>query len=195
MKTKTGVSALTVLLAFCGAVDARPLDYTIGFNMHKTVGDPTSPIDFTVTMGLMIEAQDGNSIGWDVFAVTIREYSENGDLLNTWSKFDPFVDTTDGLWWIEHANPAAPVNSEFLIPPRIVDTAENMNPTEAALEFDIEGNIYVAPPEGAPFEDTSSLTTLLQEEGNTEPEEEEREKPVEVPPWPESPFPESPFPT
>ena len=86
MKTKTGVSALTVLLAFCSAADARPLDRVIGFNLHKTIGDPTSPIDFTITMGLMIEAQYGDSIGWEVMVVTIREFNEDGDLLNTWSK-------------------------------------------------------------------------------------------------------------
>ncbi len=189
MKTRNGATVLTVLLAFCGAVDARPLDRVIGFNLHKTIGDLTSPIDITVTMGLMIEAQYGESIGWEVMVVTIREFNEDGDLLNTWSKFKPIVDTTDGLWWIQHANPASPVNSEFLVPPRLVDTAGHVNPTEPALEFDIEGAIYVAPPEGAPFEDTASLTTFLQQQGDPEPKKEEREKPVEVPPWPESPFP------
>ena len=191
MKTRNGVFVLTVLLAFCGVVDAREPDHTIGFNLHKTVGDPTSPIDFTVTMGLMIEAQDGDSIGWDVVVVTIREWNENGDLLNTWSKFNPFVETTDGLWWIEHANPAAPVNSEFLIPPRIADTAGHVNPTEAALEFEFEGTIYVAPPEGAPFEDTSSLTIWLRAEEipPPPPKKDIENEPVEMPDEPQEPFP------
>ena len=191
MKTRNGAFVLTVLLAFCGAVDAREPDHTISFNLHKTVVDPTSPIDFTVTMGLMIEAQDGDSIAWDVIVVTIREWNENGDLLNTWSKFHPFVGTADNLWWIEHANPASPANSEFLVLPWIAGTAPSMNPTEASLEFDFEGDIYVAPPEGAPFEDTALLTTLLQEEGNPPPppKKDQRDEPVEMPPMPESPFP------
>ena len=66
-----------------------------------------------------------------------------------------------------------------------------MNPTEASLEFDFEGDIYVAPPEGAPFEDTASLTRLLQEEGNPKPppKKDESDEPVEVPNQPEEPFP------
>ena len=85
--------------------------------------------------------------------VTIRELDANANVVHTWFKTDPFVDTADGLWWIDHADPVSPVISEFLIPPRIADTAPSVNPfTEAALEFDIEGAVYVEPPEGAPFE-------------------------------------------
>ena len=191
MKTRNGATVLTVLLAFCGVVDARPPDYTAQFNLRQTAGDPTSPIDFTVTMGLMIEAQDGDSIGWDVVVVTIRELDVSGNVIHTWFKTNPFVDTADGLWWIEHADPASPVNSEFLVLPWIAGTSPSVNATEASLEFDFEGDVYVAPPEGAPFEDTSSLTTLLQEEGDPPPppKKDEREEPVEIPPMPESPFP------
>ena len=191
MKTRNGASVLTVLLAFCGAVDARPLDHAAQFNLRQTAGDPTSPIDFMVTMGLMIAAQEGDSIGWNVVSVTIRELDASGDILHTWFKTAPFVDTPDGLWWIEHADPDDPVNSEFLVLPWIAGTAPSMNPTEASLEFDFEGAIYMAPPEGAPFPDTASLTTLLQEEGDPQPapKKKEREEPVEMPIEPADPFP------
>ena len=191
MKTRIGATVLTVLLAFCGAVDARPPDYTIQLNLRATTGHPTSAIVFEVTMGLMIEAQDGDNIGWDVISVTIRELNVSGEVVHTWYKTNPFVNTADGLWWIEHADPASPANSEFLVLPWIAGTAPSMNPTEASLEFDFEGDIYVAPPEGAPFEDTASLTTLLQEEGNPKPppKKDESDEPVEVPNQPEEPFP------
>lgn len=191
MNTRNGASVLTVLLAFCGTLDARPPDYTIQFNLHETAGAPTSANDFLITLGLMIESQDGNSIGWDVIMVTIRKLDENGDVVNTWFKNTPFVDTTDGLWWIEHADPQSPANGEFLIPPRIVDTAPSANPTEPSLVFDIEGALYVAPPDGAPFADTGLLTTWLQEEGNPPPppNKDETDEPVEVPPHHEEPYP------
>ena len=191
MKTRNGATVLTVLLAFCGAVDARPLDHAAQFNLRQTAGDPTSPIDFMVTMGLMIAAQEGDSIGWNVVSVTIRELDVSGDILHTWFKTAPFVDTADGLWWIEHADPVSPANSEFLVPPRIAGTAPSMNPTEAALEFDFEGAVYVEPQEGAPFEDTASLTTLLQEEGDPPPtpKKDERDEPVEAPNDPSEPYP------
>ena len=191
MKTKTGVSALTVLLALCGAVDARPPDHAITFKLHATVGDPTSPVDFTVTMGLMIEEHDGSSIGWDVIVVTIRQMDDEGNVITTWSKSNPDVDTTDGLWWIEHANPAAPVNSEFLVPPLISGTAPSPNPNVVSLEFEFEGNIYVEPPEGAPFDDTASLTLLLRDEGTPPPpaKKDIEDESVEMPDEPQEPFP------
>ena len=191
MKTKNGASVLTLLLAFCGAADARPTDFPLGFNLHETIGDPTSPIDFTITMGLMKDTVDGNDIGWLVNTVTIRKMDGQGNVLTTWSKNQPYVDTEDELWWIEHADPNAPVNSEFLVPPLISGTASSPNPNVVSLEFEFEGDIYVAPPEGAPFDDTSSLTTLLRDEGTPPPppKKDESDEPVESPPEPESPFP------
>jgi len=191
MKTKTGVSALTVLLALCGAVDARPPDHAITFKLHETVGDTTSTIDFTVTMGLMKDTVDGNDIGWDVIVVTFREMDDEGNVVTTWTKNNPDVDTTDGLWWIEHANPASPVNSEFLVPPLISGTAPSPNPNVISLEFEFEGDIYVEPPEGAPFEDTSSLTTLLRDEGTPPPppKKDVENEPVEMPNQPSDPYP------
>ena len=190
MQTKNGASVLTVLLALCGVVDARPPDFTIQFNYHEATGVPGSDIEFQVTMGLMKEVQDGDSIGWKIQVVTIREL-DNGNVVETWFTTSPTVNTADNRWWIEHDDPNNPVNSEFLIPPLIYGTAGHVNPTEAALEFDIEGAVYVAPPEGAPFENTASLTTLLQEEGDPAPppKKKEREEPVDTPPEPESPFP------
>ena len=189
MKTRNCASVLAILFAFCGAVDARPPDHTLQFNLRETEGDPTSAIDFTLTLALMNAEQDGDSIGWDVVSVTIREWNANGTVENTWYKTNPFVDTADELWWIEHDNSLALLTSEFLLPPRIADTAPSMNPTEPSLEFDFEGAEYVEPQEGAPFEDTASLTTLLQEPDAPAPKKKRREEPVETDPEPESPFP------
>ena len=212
MKTRNCASVLAVSFAFCGAVDAMSPDYTFQLNLRVTEGDPTSAIDFTLTMALMIEEQDGDNIGWDVMSLTIREWDANGTVLNTWYTTEPLVDTPDQLWWIEHANPAAPVNSEFLVPPRIADTAPHVNPTEASLEFDIEGNIYVPPPSGAPFETTGSLDTFLVVappecppcsgcppcpgcppvppcDTEPTPKKDESDEPVEMPDDPSEPFP------
>ena len=189
MRLRNCATVLAVLFVFCGVADARPPDFTLQFNFHKTVGDPTSDIDFQLTMGLMKEEQDGDDIGWHVQVVTIRQVDENGNVVATWFKTNPFVDTTDELWWIEHDDPKNPVNREFLIPPLIYGTAGHVNPSEAALEFEFEGDLYVAPPGGAPFPETASLTTLLKEEGNPTPKKDEEKEPVEMPTDPEEPFP------
>ena len=191
MKTKNGASVLTLLLVFCGAADARPPDYTLTFNLHETPGDPASPIDFTITMGLMKDTVNGNDIGWLVNVVTIRKVDGQGNVLTTWSKNQPFVDTEDGLWWIEHADPNAPVNSEFLVPPLISGTAPSPNPNVVSLEFEFEGAMYVAPPEGAPYDDTSSLTALLRDEGTPPPppKKDIEDEPVEMPDEPLDPYP------
>ncbi|MCH8149803.1 MAG: hypothetical protein IH987_17765 [Planctomycetes bacterium] len=191
MKTRNCATILAAVFVFCGVADARPPDYAITFNLHETIGDPTSDIEFTVTMGLMKEEQNGDDIGWQVQIVTIRELDDNGNVIDTWFKTQPNVDTSDELWWIEHADPDNPVNSEFLIPPLIYGTAGHVNTTEPSLEFEFEGDLYVAPPGGPPFDDTASLTTLLQEPGNPPPppKKNETDEPVESDPEPESPFP------
>ena len=191
MKTKNGASVLTLLLAFCGAADARPPDFTLTVNVRETEGDHESPIEFTVTMGLMKDTVDGNDIGWKVIVVTIREMDDEGNVLNTWTKNSPDVNTADGLWWIEHADPDAPVNSEFLVTPLISGTAPSPNPSVVSLVFEFEGAIYVAPPEGAPYDDTSSLTMLLRDEGTPPPppKKDVEDEPAEVPNQPAEPFP------
>lgn len=189
MNSRIHALVLTFVLAVCGMADARPPDFTVQLNLHKTVGDPTSDNDFLITMGLMEVERDGSDIGWHVQVVTIRQLNDSGEVVETWFKTNPFVDTADDLWWIEHADPDNPVNSEFLVPPLIYGTAGHVNPTEAALEFEFEGALYVAPPGGAPFPNTASLTTLLQEEGNPTPKKEETDEPVEAPDEPQEPYP------
>lgn len=191
MKTRNGASVLTVLLAFCGAVDARPPDYTVQFNLRETAGDPTSDIAFSITLGLMNESQDGDSIGWDVIVVTIRDLDENGAIVDRWSMAHPFVDTADGLWWIEHADPGNPSNSEFALVPRIQDTAPSPDPGVSDLDFDFQGNSYSAPPGGLPFSVTASLDCFLRLAETPQPaaKEDEADEPVEVPEMPEEPYP------
>lgn len=88
--------ALTVLLAFCGAVDAKPSDYIIQFNLHENKRSPYKRQRSRFTPGIIDDRRDGNSVGWEVIVVTIRRLGVNCDVANTWSKHIPFVDTADG---------------------------------------------------------------------------------------------------
>ena len=63
MKTRNADSALAVLLAFSGAVDGWPPDYSAQLSPHETGGDPTSDHDYLITLGMMNESQDGDRIG------------------------------------------------------------------------------------------------------------------------------------
>ena len=111
----------------------------------------------------MKDTLDGDSIGWEVALLTVLELDENGDMVNLWSMANPFVDTADGLWWIEHADPDNLVLSEFTVPPRMQDIAPSSHAGLLPLQFDIEGSLYTAPPSGAPFSITTSLDVFLVE--------------------------------
>ena len=78
-----------------------------------------------------------------------------------------------------------------LVPPLISGTAPSPNPNVVSLEVEFEGAIYVAPPEGAPYDDTSSLTALLRDEGTPPPppKKDIEDEPVEMPEQPSEPYP------
>lgn len=72
-----------------------------------------------------------------------------------WYEAFPFVDSPDGLWWIEHDNHLSPRLSEFVLPPRLVGTATAQEPLEPDLEYELEdGAAYITDTdaEGAPVE-------------------------------------------
>lgn len=185
------VSILTVCSLYQTEVFALTPDQTVQFNLRETPGNPLSNITHRVILGLFEDGRDGDNVGWEVAIATIHELDGNGDVAYRWSKGYPTVDTGDGLWWIEHADPDNPVMEEFVLPPRIYDTAGALDPGVSDLDFDIEGNTYNEPPGGPPFDTTGSLDSFLRlaDTPPPPPKKDESDEPVEVPDDPEEPYP------
>jgi hypothetical protein len=101
----------------------------------------------------------GNSIGWGIAAVEIRQIGQDGSTTARWAKVGPSVSTADGLWWINHANANSPQPAEFVRPPHLEGLAENEDPNDTDLIYDFQGEFYTAPPAPAspPYAITASL--------------------------------------
>ena len=127
---------------------ALPADRVMTCEIRETPGDSTSQLLYTQEMGLTAKEQDGNSIGWAVASVTIKEIDANGDVINTWIDNSPSVSSSDGLWWITHADPDNPVDSEFANSPLIDGTAGG------DMDYEFQGL-------GEPAEATTPLTFLV----------------------------------
>lgn len=185
------LSILTVCSLYQTEVHALPPDVTVQLNLREPPGDPLSDVTHRVILGLFEDSRNGDSVGWDVAILTIRELDENGDVAYRWSTGGPTVDTSDGLWWIEHADPDNPELEEFVLLPRIHGTAGALDQGVSDLDFDFEGNVYTEPPGGPPFEITGSLDTFLRlaETPPPEPIKDVEDEELEIPCQPESPYP------
>jgi len=185
------VVSVCALLFFVQSASALPPDRHVYMAIHQNPDNPTSPVQYYFTLNITAVSQDGNDIGWAVTSFSITEKVTLGNDI-VWSLDDPFVDTVDGLWWVTHADPDNPVRSEFILPVHIADTALAEDPSNADLDFDVAGDTYTAPPEGAPYEVTAALdfslrlsTTPAQDppddSGNDEPVDSPGDLPVPPP--------------
>ncbi len=153
----TSVVFAAVVLAVGVSADALATETeTIRFNLRQDPNDPSSAIIRTIDLDLESQEVDGNDVGWAVVSLKVSELDANGQATQVWIDAAPFVDSTDGLWWIEHADPLDPHRSEFVMPPLLEGVAAAEDPADPDLDYSIEGVTYNAPPE-PPFEVTAAL--------------------------------------
>ena len=115
-----------------GASASLPNGRTLTYEVRD--GDSESPLLYEYEMHLTAEEQDGDSIGWAVDSVTIRKFDTTEQWISTWTDSAPNVDSADGLWWADHADPANPVLEEFVVSPLIDGTAGT------DLDYEFEGH-------------------------------------------------------
>lgn len=157
----------------CLADDPLPPEQTVEgarFDLHETPDNPSSPVLWTIDLLLTEDQTDGNSIGWSIDAVVIRQFDDHGTLLHQWTDNAPDPNTPDGLWWIEHADPEQPVLSEFTEPPWMEGLAVAQPPFVTNLQYYLEGAFEIPTP--PPFENTAALNHELTLNGAGEPETE-----------------------
>jgi len=117
---------------------------------------------------------DGDYLGWEVTSLEFRNVDTEVDVV--WRKYAPVLATTDGLWWVEHADPANPQVSDFKLPPWLFGTAVPDDPEEDDLIYDFVGTETV-PTDGN--SSSSAMSFQFTRSGASEPVAEGEDVPVE----------------
>jgi len=143
------------------AVGQMPANQTVSFKMHSNPADPNSAVDFTVTLSLTATEISSGSVGWTVSEIQFVRPGVGGAPDQSWAVTFPIVLTADGLWWVQHADPAAPEVSEFSLPPYVAGVASALDPADEDLSYALQGHPYSPPPGGAPFLRTAALSYAM----------------------------------
>jgi len=165
---------------------ALPPDRVVQYCIHEDPLNAHSAIEYVIAVSLTADSRDGNAIGWGVTNFTlVNKDAVNGDTV--WEVAWPFIDTPDGLWWVEHVDPDNPVRLDFVELAPIVDTAFANDPANDAMNFHIEGVPYTPPPEGAPWAVTGALDFSLTAaaDPSSSPDDSGDDEPVDLPDWPD----------
>jgi hypothetical protein len=129
--------------------------------MRGNPTDPDSSVHFEVTLLLTAAEADVDSAGWIIGEIEFFKPGVGGAPDRTWIVASPFVPTVDGLWWVYHANTAAPEVSEFSLPPYLDGFAFALDPADEDLSYALVGRPYTPPSAGAPFVQTAALSYML----------------------------------
>jgi hypothetical protein len=152
---KTGVWLCTLsLVSLAAAEGSLPPDQFVRYRIHQNPGDANSAVVFDIIMGLSAIGRDGENIGWDIESLEFRQPVGGGEP-TVWVDAAPPMNTSDGLWWVQHQNADAPEISEFLEPPLLIGSAVPVDPANGNLEYSLQGSDLQLP---GPFEHTAALT-------------------------------------
>lgn len=169
-----------VALVFCRpALGDLPADQLITYYTRETPTDPQSAVVMEVLVRLTAVAATAEEVGWAIGEINIVRLGEGSIPDQEWVDPAPELLTSDGLWWVAHADLMEPQLHEFAIAPALVGTALPTAETNEDLGYFLEGSEYVPPPEGAPFENTVALSYSFRLLAAQEPIDEDEEVPAE----------------
>jgi len=180
------IMGTAVGLSYTTANAVLPDDRWVALRVHETPNDPESALVFVVWLELTAMDSDGDDVGWDIITA---KFIQPGTPDTTWTDNSPYVDTADGLWWIEHADHEAPLDSEFVLPPWLAGTATADDPLDDDLDYDFAGVTYTAPspPGEPPYANTGALDYSFTLTLEQTPMEEGEDEPVDIPDNPGEP--------
>jgi hypothetical protein len=157
-----------------------PTEKTIVYRVYKDPGQENSPVYLTFEMHVYREAQTNNNVGWRADQLQIKLWDDNGNPMHVWTDETPEFQTTDGLWWVAHADPCEPLSTEFILPPALEGSAETGSTEVDDLDYAVEGT-NPALPRPSFFTPTTYLTYIVTLANETTPLDEEDDEPVETP--------------
>jgi hypothetical protein len=161
-------------------VPGPPITQDVVYKMHSNPDDPNSPIIFTIWLSLEQADQDDDSVGWEVTEVRFRQIAEGSGADTIWMASDPNVPTSDGLWWVDHADRSNPQLAEFDVVPYMAGTAAAEDPNDPDLEYSFEGATYTPPGGGPPWDPTTALNYSFSVDGDPAPVQSDEDEPVEI---------------
>jgi len=182
MKRLAYALIFSAVACFPVVVAALPPDRVVHYAIREDPADPDSRIQYVLSLSLSAQEQNVDYIGWSVDNYMITETAVIG-VDSVWDVDAPNVLTTDGLWWVKHADPDNPVRSDFVEPAQIADTASAHDPSDPDLHFDVAGVPYSEPPEGPPYAVTAALDFTFIKDGSSEPDDSGSHEPADVPDW------------
>lgn len=176
-----------VLLAVCFVVASPTFaddPIYVDYSVREDPSDEESDVLYVFSLGLSEVNVDCDGIWWKVEELVIVEVNNSGGHDKYWSEDDPLVGTSNGLWWVEHANTSKPIAEELHSPPLIIGTAVAHDTNDEDMDYDVEGEEYVTPPgELTPYDGrVTSLTHTIAETGQSQSASEGDEDPAEVDP-------------
>lgn len=166
MKRTRLCAALTagiVVSAICGVAHAGelPAPQYMSYLILQTPGDPNSVATFAVTLQLEATESSGSGVGWTVLSVKIRRYGES---TTVWTEESPNVNTPDGLWWVQHADPLNAQPEEFDDTPLLSGTATAADANGPDLQYSFDAQVYRGRPPYTPLTSATYSFTLVGEE-------------------------------
>ncbi len=164
--------------AVAQAQSELPRNRTIFFNIHTDPANPESPVLVSIQVSLEAREREGNVVGWYPLWVAITQFGPQGEVVESWTHFDPLL--LDGLWYVAHENPLEPASEEFTNPPELSGVAESDTPNGPTLEYFVAGNAPVTPPI-SPYPITSILDYSFQRSDDPAPIDEDEDEPVDIP--------------
>lgn len=166
-----------------------PEDQRIRYAIREVPTDPLSAVIWTIDLALEAEDSDGDSVGWSIESVTVTERDASGEPASIWTDAaPPECDSPDGLWWVEHSDPAKPKPADFALPPLLAGTASVQFGAESDLEYTLEGVEYVPEP-GSPLSElvVTGLDYAFTPAGESQPLDEGDDEPVTIDDVPDQP--------
>ena len=144
MKSQISMIKVCALLAFGLQTPAlwasMPVNRVVKYQVRAIPMDSDSEVIFVLGIKIVASERDGDSIGWTITEIRLKEPSSP---VRLWIDDSPSV---SGLWWIDHADGDTPDDSEFAVTPNLTGTAEAQDPNDDDMTYDLMGGIYSPPP-------------------------------------------------
>jgi hypothetical protein len=156
--------------------DSQPLDRTVSYGVYDDPNDPGRVLIWLVVFHLEETVTVGGQIGWTVEDIHVFDVANGRE----WIDSQPAVNTPDGLWWVSHADVEVPELQEFDMPPYVEGLAACEDSEEPDLEYELEGQVYTAPPGGPHFAIAAALDLRFWEQSEPAPLIVRENEPVEV---------------